>query len=173
MKMTEIVSEIAHFGDFHCVFDSFRYVGKKRFHLVGGFDIKFASRHTECGIVVGIGCADCHEQFLRRCVFPLRVMHVVGCDDRNVKLTGELYQLAVDFFLSFYAVSLYFNIKIASEYLLHTHGMSTSCIRSVLHERTRDYSGNTCGQCDESFTVTREHFEIGPRTVVKAVYECF
>ena len=86
--------------DFFCVGDRFRHEAKERRHLLGRFDIVLPALITET-ILIGYLLAGLKAQkdVMGIDVFLVRIVAVVGADERIALLIMETDQLPVDMFL--------------------------------------------------------------------------
>jgi hypothetical protein len=115
MQFIERDFHVAFFRHFQGVLDRVRRFGKQRRHLLGAAQIKLLrhiARAHALGVAQQILRADANQAVVRVRIAFVDVMHVVGRDELQAGLFGELDQLPVDAGLLRHGVILQFEVII-------------------------------------------------------------
>ncbi len=112
--MAEFIFEIAHIGNFLCVFNGLRAVREKRPHFLLGFEVKIIPLELHAvRVIYGLAGLDAHEHILIIGVLPGEIMGVVSEHQGYPGLVADSEKALHGLFLLLNPVVLEFQIKIA------------------------------------------------------------
>ena len=174
IQLGKVKIKMAKIGDLLSIFDCFRITSEKRGHFFLALHIEFIRFKAE-GSAVGnlVACLNAHQNGLRVGIVAAEIMHVVGGDERDPRILGELQQLSVNGFLLRDAVILYFEIiAVLSEQLLHGECVFLCFIIFAVGEQTGNISRQTSGKADQALAVLLKQFQVDTWLGVEAFRIC-
>ncbi len=166
----ELKGNVAGFGDAQGVVQRLGPLGEQGGHLIAVLQIETVVPHVH---VVGV-CHDrvgleAQEDFLRVGVAGVDVVHVVGGDQRNLQVAGDVHQSAVDVGEFGEAlVILQFQVEaIGAEYVAIPGGGFPGAVQQAILNKPRDFAGAARAERDKPLGVGREVLLVNAGLVVE------
>ena len=161
--------DIAHLGDLEGVFAGIGPFFEEFPHLVGAFEIELLDIVFEAiGIADGFARLDGEEGVLGFGVFAGHVVDIVGGDQSESKLTGDLDELGIDGHLFCDAVHLEFDVIVAVEDLGVFFGGGEGFFVASFEQKLADFTREARRRADQAFGVLAEDIFVDARAVMEA-----
>ena len=163
--------EVAHLGDELGVRDGLGHLGEELRHLVARLQVKLLAVEAHALLVVDLRAGlDAEHGVVRAGVGVADVVNVVGADDLEVELLGELEEAGDDFALLGDAVVLDLDeIIFAAEDFDEAAAGLARLLVAVVEQVLRHERGEAAGEADQAVGVLRERLEVGARLVIKTL----
>ena len=163
--------ELAHLGDELGVQDGLRDLAENLGHLVTGLEIELRAVEAHALLVLNLRAGlDAEHGIVRAGVGVVDVVDVVGADDLELELLGELEEVGDDLALLGDAVVLDFDeVIFAAEDLDEAGQRGAGVVVTVMQQVLRDERGEAAGEADQAVGVLREGLKVGARLVIEAL----
>ena len=171
LRVAELKVVIALFGNYTCIFNSLRYMGKKLPHLLLALEIELvALKLKTVALTYRSVCCNTDKHLLNFAVLTADIMGVVCCDKRYTRFLGKPYQQRLNLLLLTDTVVLQFKIKIPlTENPVIPQSLFLCTFVIVSHQSLRYLAGKTGGEGDQALMMLFKQFTVYPRLCVKAL----
>ena len=158
----DLLGDVAGFGD----------IRKDLPHLLFGLQIELVVGEAHA---VGIGIvgfrADAQQHVVSRRILLIDIVGVVGGDEGDVQLLGQLLEHGVDLLFFVQPLILDLQVKVAlAEAVLQPERLFPRPFVVVLHQAVLNLARKACGQGDEALAVSRQQFVVYPGFIVEACF---
>ena len=145
------------------------YCEKARLDLVGRFEIEMVAGKTQPVLIIHrLARLDAEQQLVGLMFFPQEVMAVIGGDDGDIIMTGQIDETLIDGLLFRNAVVLKLEIEPVAEdgQIFIDKGIDVCFV--IFEDRVGYFPFETGGEADEPFIVLSEYLFVDPGHVVEA-----
>ena len=143
-------------------------------HLVGGLQVVLVALELESiGVRDRAPGLDAQQGVVTLVIFAVRVVGVVGRQQRSVDRLGQLDQQWIRAHLICETVVLQFDEEVvATEDLLQSARTVVCTLHVAAHQSLQHVTAEAAARCDETRAVLLEKFPVDARLVVVALQEC-
>ncbi len=171
VEVPELDRQIAPFGDSERVVARVRPLGEQRAHLLGGLEVELLRVELEPSGLVDLGVRlDAQQRVVRAGVRPLRVVEVVGRDERGAEPAGQLDELWRHLALFLEPVVLELDevvLRPEDVPVRAGHPLGLGVVPDL--ERRADLAGQTAREPDQALRMRSERLLVDARPVVVAL----
>ncbi len=165
--------DVAARSDVHGAAQRFRNLAEDLGHLHSRLEVKLVGLELHSiGVAHGLAGLDAEQHFLSVSVFVMKVMTIVGGDERYTGFFRKTDQFAVDIFFDRQPLILNFEEEIAfAEHIAQTVSILARLIVFLFHDRFGHRAAKTGRERDQAFAVFGKQVIVNAGAVVEAFEE--